>query len=56
MTLLAPHIYFDPDVFDREMKTIFANAPGYVGHEKIVPKVGDFYTLEHKKRLDFNPL
>jgi choline monooxygenase len=37
--------YCDPRVFDAEMRTLFARAPGYVGHELMVPEVGDYYTL-----------
>jgi choline monooxygenase len=50
--LLAPHCsqlpvqsYFDAALFQREMATLFANSPRYVGHELAVPEVGDFYAL-----------
>jgi phenylpropionate dioxygenase-like ring-hydroxylating dioxygenase large terminal subunit len=46
--------YFDPEVFELEQKLLFANGPGYVGHELMVPNAGDFHTLEwmdHAKML-----
>ncbi len=36
--------YFDPDVFAREKK-LFAAGANYMGHELMVPNVGDYYTL-----------
>ncbi len=36
--------YCDPRVLDAEQR-LFARAPGYVGHELMVPDVGDFQTL-----------
>jgi phenylpropionate dioxygenase-like ring-hydroxylating dioxygenase large terminal subunit len=38
--------YCDPDVFAAEQRVLFANAPGYVGHEQMVPNPGDYYALE----------
>jgi choline monooxygenase len=38
--------YFDPAIFAREQATIFATGPQYVGHELMVPKEGDYITLE----------
>src|SRR5512137_2703399 len=38
--------YCDPDVFAAEQRLLFANAPGYVGHELMVPNPGDFHALE----------
>jgi phenylpropionate dioxygenase-like ring-hydroxylating dioxygenase large terminal subunit len=46
--------YFDPKVFDLEQSLLFANGPGYVGHELMVPNVGDYRTLattDHGKVL-----
>jgi len=46
--------YFDPGWFEREMLLLFEKGPGYVGHELMVPNVGDYYTLpwtEHGKVL-----
>ena len=39
------HWYGDARVFDAEKRTLFARAPGYVGHELMVPEVGDYQTL-----------
>ena len=39
------HWYSDPRVFDAEMRTLFPRAPGYVGHELMVPEVGDYQVL-----------
>lgn len=38
--------YCDPDVFSAEQRLLFANAPGYVGHEQMVPNPGDYHALE----------
>ena len=38
--------YFDPGIFAREQAAIFASGPQYVGHELMVPKEGDYVTLE----------
>ena len=37
--------YCDPRVFDAETRHLFPRAPGYVGHELMVPEPGDYYTL-----------
>ncbi len=37
--------YCDPAVFDAEQRLLFARAPGYVGHELMVPNPGDYYAL-----------
>ncbi len=37
--------YFDPQVLELEQKLLFANSPGYVGHELMVPNPGDYHTL-----------
>ena len=37
--------YCDPAVFDVEQRLLFAQAPGYVGHELMVPNAGDYYAL-----------
>src|SRR5712671_3282068 len=37
--------YFDPQIFELEQKLLFANSPGYVGHELMVPNPGDYHTL-----------
>ncbi|HEX5093343.1 MAG TPA: aromatic ring-hydroxylating dioxygenase subunit alpha [Burkholderiales bacterium] len=37
--------YFDQEVFAREVKQMFRAGPNYVGHELMVPSVGDYHTL-----------
>ena len=37
--------YFDPALFEREMATLFARGPRYVGHQLSVPQPGDYYAL-----------
>src|SRR6478672_2003478 len=39
--------YFDPAIFELEKKLLFDAGANYVGHELMVPKVGDYYTLAH---------
>jgi phenylpropionate dioxygenase-like ring-hydroxylating dioxygenase large terminal subunit len=41
--------YFDPAIFEREKALLFDNGPRYVGHELMVPEVGDYITLEWNK-------
>jgi choline monooxygenase len=49
--LARPHaqlpvsVYFDEALLQREMKQLFQAGPRYVGHELMVPNVGDFATL-----------
>ncbi|MDH4096252.1 MAG: aromatic ring-hydroxylating dioxygenase subunit alpha [Betaproteobacteria bacterium] len=46
--------YFDPEVFAREKQLLFAAGANYVGHELMVPNVGDYHTLawqDHAKVL-----
>jgi phenylpropionate dioxygenase-like ring-hydroxylating dioxygenase large terminal subunit len=38
--------YFDAGIFQKEQKLFQAGA-NYVGHELMVPKVGDYHTLAH---------
>ncbi|HVF64938.1 MAG TPA: aromatic ring-hydroxylating dioxygenase subunit alpha [Casimicrobiaceae bacterium] len=45
---LAAAWYCDPRVFEAEMRTLFSRAPGYVGHELMVPEVGDYHALESR--------
>ncbi|MBC2770815.1 aromatic ring-hydroxylating oxygenase subunit alpha [Pusillimonas minor] len=40
--------YFDETIFAREKARIFKNSALYVGHEKLVPEPGDWYTLAHE--------
>jgi choline monooxygenase len=37
--------YFDPAIFELEKKLLFDAGPNYVGHELMVPQVGDYHTL-----------
>ncbi|MGH9578432.1 MAG: aromatic ring-hydroxylating oxygenase subunit alpha, partial [Terriglobales bacterium] len=46
--------YFDPEIFAREKKLLFDAGSNYVGHELMVPEVGDYQTLawmDHAKVL-----
>ena len=45
---LPVHAYHDPRIFVQEMRTLFADAPDYVGHQLMVPNPGDFHTLAWK--------
>ena len=40
--------YFDADVFQREIKSLFAPGPRYVGHALAVPATGDYHVLGHE--------
>jgi len=40
--------YFDAAHYAREMQTIFAGAPRYLGHRLAVPELGDYYALPHE--------
>src|SRR6476619_4438030 len=39
--------YFDPKIFELEKKLLFDAGANYVGHELMVPNVGDYHTLAH---------
>jgi choline monooxygenase len=39
--------YFDPEIFEKEKRLLFLAGANYVGHELMVPKVGDYHTLAH---------
>lgn len=46
--------YIDPRIYEIEQQLFFAQGPNYVGHELMVPNVGDFHSLEwmnHAKTL-----
>ncbi len=46
--------YFDEKVFELEQRLIFDAGPGYVGHERMVPEVADYRSIEwldHAKML-----
>ncbi len=40
--------YCDPAIYAAETRWIAAQAPGYVGHQLMVPNPGDFYALESR--------
>ena len=44
-TQLPVSVYFDEALLQREIKQLFQQGPRYVGHELMVPNVGDFVTL-----------
>lgn len=51
---LPIHWYFDARIYDLEKRLLFDHGPGYIGHELMVPNVGDYQTLEwlgHAKAL-----
>jgi choline monooxygenase len=43
---LSPEWYFDPAIFEIEKRVLFDRGPGYVGHELMVPNVGDYQAME----------
>jgi phenylpropionate dioxygenase-like ring-hydroxylating dioxygenase large terminal subunit len=43
---LPVHWYFDPRIYDLEKRLLFDNGPGYIGHELMVPRPGDYQSLE----------
>src|SRR5258706_8372230 len=42
---LPVNVYFDEALLQREIQQLFQHGPRYVGHELMVPKVGDYATL-----------
>lgn len=44
-TQLAVNAYFNEDIFALEQERIFKNSSIYVGHEKLVPELGDWCAL-----------
>jgi len=44
-TQLPVSAYFDPQLYERELATLFQRGPRYVGHALAVPEVGDHYAL-----------
>ncbi len=40
--------YFDEALYQRELKSIFATGPRYVGNTVAVPEPGDYYALPHE--------
>lgn len=56
-TQLPVDWYSNPEIFQQEQTSLFKNAPRYMGHELMVPNLGDYYTLEwmnHAKMLVHN--
>ena len=47
--------YVDPALFRREMETLFARGPRYVGHARSVPSHGDYYALPNVIPFQYNP-
>ncbi|MEO6983748.1 MAG: aromatic ring-hydroxylating dioxygenase subunit alpha [Paralcaligenes sp.] len=47
-TQLSVSSYFDEAIFAHEQELIFKNSAQYLGHEKLVPNVGDWRTLTHE--------
>jgi choline monooxygenase len=45
-TQLPVDWYFDPKIYEIEKKILFDNGPGYIGHELMVPNVGDYHVLD----------
>lgn len=45
--------YFDTALLAQEKALLFAQGPGYIGHQLMVPNVGDYYALEseHQGRI-----
>src|SRR5205085_5061051 len=37
--------YCEPTILARERERLFTPGPGYVGHELMVPEIGDYYAL-----------
>ena len=53
-TQLPVSWYFDEKVFQLEQELLFRNGPQYVGHELMVPEIGDYHSLawmDHGKIL-----
>jgi phenylpropionate dioxygenase-like ring-hydroxylating dioxygenase large terminal subunit len=38
--------YFDPKVLEAEQRLLFGQGPNYVGHELLVPNLGDYHVLD----------
>jgi phenylpropionate dioxygenase-like ring-hydroxylating dioxygenase large terminal subunit len=43
---LPVHWYFDSRIYELEKRLLFDNGPGYIGHELMVPRPGDYQSLE----------
>lgn len=42
--------YFDETLLAQEKAAFFAQGPGYVGHQLMVPNIGDYYALEAEQQ------
>ena len=45
---LPPSVYFDTELLAQERERLFAQGPGYVGHELMVPELADYMVLESR--------
>ena len=45
-TQLPVSWYFDDKIYQLEQELLFRNGPQYVGHELMVPEVGDYHSLD----------
>ena len=43
--------YFDPKILELEQRVLFENGPGYVGHELMVPNLGDYQVLRNDAQM-----
>lgn len=46
---LPVHVYFDEALLQREMQQLFQRGPRYIGHELMIPNVGDYATIAAEK-------
>jgi phenylpropionate dioxygenase-like ring-hydroxylating dioxygenase large terminal subunit len=50
LSLTTPQLpvswYFDPVIYELELKHLFKHGPGYAGHELMVPEANDYHALE----------
>lgn len=43
--------YFDPGILELEQRILFDRGPNYVGHELMVPSLGDYYVLSGEAQM-----
>ena len=48
--------YFDPQIFALEKKLLFDAGANYVGHELMVPRPGDYHTLDWTQNAWMPPI
>lgn len=46
-TQLPVSVYFDENFYAQEQKLLFKEGPRYIGHELMVPNVGDYQVVSH---------